>query len=126
MCLFGWNDSAMFFVLPFLFYVITRLMIACWGESYLPVLSVLYAVIEMTSVFESTGEAMRPILPIYIGDKNVPAVLGLTKHSRTVNLILALPSAACWQSGRRGSRLRLTSRIPRLRRSATAECGSSR
>lgn len=88
MCLFGWNDSAMFFVLPFLFYVITRLMIACWGESYLPVLSVLYAVIEMTSVFESTGEAMRPILPIYIGDKNVPAVLGLTKHSRTVNLIL--------------------------------------
>ena len=56
----------------------------------LPVLTVLYAVIEITSVFESTGEAMRAILPIYMGDQNNRAVLRLTKHSRRVNQIFGV------------------------------------
>ena len=90
MLLFGWNDSAMFFVLPALFFVITKLVILRFGETWLPVLTVLYAVIEITSVFESTGEAMRAILPIYMGDQNNRAVLRLTKHSRRVNQIFGV------------------------------------
>jgi len=85
MLLFGWNDSAMFFVLPALFFIITKLVILRHGDDYLPVLTVLYAIIEITSVFEVTGEGMRAILPIYIGDRNNRAVLRLTKHSRRIN-----------------------------------------
>ena len=85
MLFFGWNDSAMFFVLPALFFIITKLVILRHGENYLPVLTVMYAIIEITSVFESTGEAMRTILPIYLGDHNNQAVLRLTRHSRRIN-----------------------------------------
>jgi len=90
MLLFGWNDSAMFFVLPALFFVITKLVILRFGETWLPVLTVLYAVIEITSVFESTGEAMRAILPIYMGDQNNRAILRLTEHSRRANQIFGV------------------------------------
>ena len=87
MLLFGWNDSAMFFVLPALFFVVTKLVVLRYGEAYLPVLTVLYAIIEITGVFEATGEGMRAIMPIYIGDRNNRAVLRLTKHSRRINQI---------------------------------------
>ena len=85
MLIFGWNDSAMFFVLPLLFFIITKLVVLLFGEIFLPVLTVMYAMIEITSVFESTGEGMRAIMPIYIGDHNNRAVLNLTKHSRRIN-----------------------------------------
>ena len=81
MILLGGNDSAMFFLLPMLFFIITKCMMLQAGEHYIPLLVVLYAVLELTSVFEATGEAMRPILPIYLGDKNIPAVLRLADHS---------------------------------------------
>lgn len=90
MLIFGWNDSAMFFVLPALFFVVTKLVILRFGDVYLPVLTVLYAIIEITGVFESTGEAMRAIMPIYIGDKNNRAVLRLTKHSRRINQVFGI------------------------------------
>ena len=85
MLFFGWNDSAMFCVLPALFFIITKLVILRYGDSYLPILTVLYAIIEITSVFEATGEGMRVIMPIYIGDQNNRALLRLTKHSRRIN-----------------------------------------
>ena len=90
MLLFGWNDSAMFFVLPALFFVITKLVIVRFGETYLPVLTVMYAIIEITGVFEATGEGMRAIMPIYIGGGNNHAVLRLTKHSRRINQVFGL------------------------------------
>lgn len=90
MLISGWNDSAMFFVLPALFFVVTKLVILRFGDVYLPVLTVLYAIIEITGVFESTGEAMRAIMPIYIGDKNNRAVLRLTKHSRRINQVFGI------------------------------------
>ena len=89
MTVFGSNDSAMFLLLPLLFFQITKFVIECFGEEYLPVLTVLYAVLEITCIFEATGEAMRPILPLYIGDRNRQAILRLTRHSRIVNLVMA-------------------------------------
>ena len=90
MLVFGWNDSAMFFVLPALFFIITKLVVLRYGEAYLPVLTVMYAIIEITGVFEATGEGMRAILPIYIGDRNNRAVLRLTKHSRRINQLFGV------------------------------------
>ena len=90
MLIFGWNDSAMFCVLPLLFFVVTKLVVYGFGEAFLPALTVLYAIIEITNVFEATGEGMRAIMPIYIGDRNNRAVLRLTKHSRRINLLFGI------------------------------------
>ena len=94
MLVFGWNDSAMFFVLPALFFVVTKLVVLRYGETCLPVLTVLYAIIEITGVFEATGEGMRAIMPIYIGDRNNLAILRLTKHSRRINQIFGFMFSA--------------------------------
>lgn len=51
-------------------------------------LTALYAVLEITCVFEATGEVMRPILPLYIGDRNRQAIERLTRHSRRINLVM--------------------------------------
>ena len=90
MAVFGANDSAMFLLLPLLFFQVTRFVIARFGAQFLPVLTVLYAVLEITCVFEATGEAMRPILPLYIGDRNRQAIERLTRHSRFINMVMAV------------------------------------
>lgn len=92
--LFGWNDSAMFFFLPALFFIITKFVIVRFGEFYLPVLTVLYALLELTTVYESTGEGMRTILPIYQGDENETGVIRLMDHSLQINLLLGVLSSA--------------------------------
>ncbi|MBO5574270.1 MAG: hypothetical protein J5947_08515 [Clostridium sp.] len=87
MLVFGWNESSMFFLLPISFLVITKFVILRFGDFYLPVLSVMYAILELTAIFESTGEAMRPILPIYVKDQNLTAFMRLARHSLQVNLM---------------------------------------
>ena len=89
MCLFGVNDSAMFFLLPIMSLVITKFVLLRFGEFYLPVLTIIYSVFEITAVFEATGEAMRPIMPIYTGDHNIDAVRNLLKSSLFTNLMLS-------------------------------------
>ena len=90
MCLFGVNDSAMFFLLPIVSLVTTKFVLLRFGEFYLPVLTIIYSVFEITAVFEATGEAMRPIMPIYTGDHNIDAVRNLLKSSLFVNLLLSV------------------------------------
>ena len=92
--LFGWNDSAMFFVMPILFFLVNKYVMMRFGEYYLPCLAVMYSVIEFTDIFEATGEALRTLLPIYIGDKNPEGIKRLSLHSLRVNLVLGLTSGA--------------------------------
>ena len=91
--LFGWNDSAMFFFLPVLFFTITKFVVVRFGEFYLPVLTVLYALLELMTIYESTGEGMRSILPIYQGDENDTGILQLMDHSLRINLMLGVLSS---------------------------------
>ncbi len=56
-------------------FIITKLVVLRHGDACLPVLTVLYAIIEIAGVFEAAGEGMRAIMPIYIGDRNNRAVL---------------------------------------------------
>ena len=90
--LFGWNDSAMFFVMPILFFLVNKYVMMRFGEYYLPCLAVLYSVIEFTDIFEATGEALRALLPIYVGDKNPEGIKRLSIHSLRVNLVMGLAS----------------------------------
>ena len=90
MAVLGANDSSMFFLLPILTFVTIKFVILRFGEYYLPILSIIYAVLELTVIFEATGEAMRPIMPIYIGDHNNTAVKNVMNYSMVVNLQRAL------------------------------------
>ena len=88
--LFGWNDSAMFFVMPILFFLVNKYVMVRFGEYYLPCLAVMYSVIEFTDIFEATGEALRTLLPIYFGDKNPEGIKQLSMHSLRINFVLGL------------------------------------
>ncbi len=86
MLFYGANDSAMFFLLPILSFITTKFVIMVFGEYYLPVLTIIYSIFELTVIFEATGEAMRPIMPIYLGDHNNLAVRQILMYSTAVNL----------------------------------------
>ncbi len=90
MVLFGINDEMMLLLLPVLFFIITKIMTAFFGERYLPILTVIYTIIELTIVFEASGEAMKPIVPMYLGDDNKPAIKKLAIHAIKVNILLAI------------------------------------
>lgn len=86
MLFYGANDSAMFFLLPILSFITTKFVIIRFGEFYLPLLTIIYSIFELTVIFEATGEAMRPIIPIYLGDHNKLAVRQVLMYSTAVNL----------------------------------------
>ena len=86
MLFYGANDSAMFFLLPLLSFITTKFVIVCFGEFYLPILTIIYSIFEIAAIFEATGEAMRPIMPIYLGDHNNLAVSQILMYSTAVNL----------------------------------------
>lgn len=82
----GANDSSMFFLMPILSFVTTKFVLRHYGEYYLPILTILYSIFEITVIFEATGEAMRPIMPIYYGDRNRAGVMNILNYSTAVNL----------------------------------------
>ncbi|MBQ8306945.1 MAG: hypothetical protein IJX90_12100 [Blautia sp.] len=86
MLFFGANDSSMFFLMPILSFVTTKFVILQFGEYYLPILTIIYSIFEITVIFEATGEAMRPIMPIYNGDRNYKGIKHILDHSLMVNL----------------------------------------
>ena len=86
----GANDSAMFFLLPVMFFIVTKIIILRIGEYYLPVLTVINSILELPVVFEATGEAMRPIMPIYVGDRNTDALRNLLTYSLGINMLAAI------------------------------------
>jgi Na+-driven multidrug efflux pump len=83
---FGANDSSMFFLMPILSFVTTKFVILEFGEYYLPILTIIYSIFEITVIFEATGEAMRPIMPIYYGDRNYTGIMHILNYSTAVNL----------------------------------------
>ena len=86
MIYFGANDSSMFFLMPILSFVTTKFVILQFGEYYLPILTIIYSIFEITVIFEATGEAMRPIMPIYYGDRNYTGIMHILNYSMAVNL----------------------------------------
>ena len=86
MVYFGANDSSMFFLMPILAFVTTKFVIFQFGEYYLPILTIIYSIFEITVIFEATGEAMRPIMPIYYGDRNYTGIMHILNYSMAVNL----------------------------------------
>ena len=45
-----------------------------FGEYYLPVLSVIISVIELTIIFDGVGQAITPLVNVYRGEKNTEGI----------------------------------------------------
>ncbi len=93
MLFFGANDSALFFLMPILSLVLTKFVILHFGEFYLPILTIINSIFEIAVIFEATGEAMRPIMPIYMGDHNNTAMKDLLRYSFGINLLVSVAFA---------------------------------
>ena len=84
----GINSDIMFLYLTLLAALCSRIVTKRFGEEYLPMLTVLYAVIELNVALESAGEAIKPLTGAYLGEKNYPALRALLDYTRRVNLLL--------------------------------------
>ncbi len=86
----GINSDTFFLYLALLGVICNRLVVSCFGEAYLPMLTVLYAAIELRIILEGAGEAIRPMVSAYIGEHNVPAIHTLMRGACRTNLLLGL------------------------------------
>lgn len=51
-----------------------KFILARFGEYYLPVLSVIISVIELTVIFDGIGQAITPLVNVYRGEKNTEGI----------------------------------------------------
>ncbi|MBO6148160.1 MAG: hypothetical protein J6O55_02340 [Lachnospiraceae bacterium] len=97
--LYGFPESSMFFFMMLLSAPIDKFVAARFGEEYLPALTVLFSLIEFSLVFEAAGEALRPILPVYLGEGNSPALKRLLHHAMKSAIILGALTTAFYLLG---------------------------
>lgn len=87
----GLLDSSIYLFWGIAFFVANRFVIARFGAYYLPILSVIISVIEMTIVFDGVGQAMTPLVTVYRGEKNTT---GIRKVMRLAGKAAALEGVA--------------------------------
>ena len=84
---YGFVDSGMFLMWGILTFVLNKLVIACFGSFYLPVLSVAFAMIELSVVFDGVGSAVIPLAGVYYSEGNFPAVRKIMKYATKISLL---------------------------------------
>lgn len=86
----GFNSDIMFLYLALLSVLCNWIVINRFGAEYLPMLTVLYAAIEIDVILESAGVAIRPLIAVYAAEGNVPAVRTLMRYAGLINLLMGL------------------------------------
>ncbi|MBQ9551043.1 MAG: hypothetical protein IJU87_09560 [Lachnospiraceae bacterium] len=97
--LYGVPEASMYFSLMLLSIPMDKFVSTYFGEAYLPMLSVLFSLIEFSLVFESAGEALRPIVPVYLGDGNIPALLKLLRYGLKSSVTLGAVTSMIYLFG---------------------------
>ena len=70
----GLLDSSIYLFWGITFFAANRLIIVSFGAEYLPVLSVIVSVIELTVVFDGIGQAITPLVSVYRGERNTEGI----------------------------------------------------
>lgn len=76
---FGITDSGIYLFWGMTSFAASKLVISRFGEYYLPVLSVVINILEITIIFDGIGQAVTPILNVYRGEKNDAGVKKVMK-----------------------------------------------
>lgn len=66
----GITDSSAYLFMGLTSFTATKFVVYMFGEYYLPVLLMVFNVIELTIVFDGIGQAVTPIVNIYRGEDN--------------------------------------------------------
>lgn len=66
----GITDSSAYLFIGLTSFAATKFVVYMFGEYYLPVLLMVFNVIELTIVFDGIGQAVTPIVNIYRGEDN--------------------------------------------------------
>lgn len=90
----GINSNMMFLYLAILGMMCNQIIHRLFSPDYLPVLTVLYALIELNILLECAGSALAPLVGAYLEEHNVPAIRGLTIYAVKTNLLIALMLSA--------------------------------
>lgn len=64
------TDAVVYICWSVLGIFLNKLVISRFGESYLPVLTVILGIYEFSLVFDGIGEAVSPLGEVYLGEKN--------------------------------------------------------
>ena len=83
----GFVDSAVTLMWGILLFVMNKIMIACFGSEYLPVLSMAISILELSVVFDGVAEAMIPLISVYYSEKNYPAVRKIMNLAQRVSVV---------------------------------------
>ena len=84
---YGFVDSGMFLMWGILMFALNKLVIASFGSFYLPVLSVAFAMIEISVAFDGIGTAVIPMAGVYYSEGNFPAVRKIMKSATKIALL---------------------------------------
>ncbi|MGN0412252.1 MAG: MATE family efflux transporter, partial [Lachnospiraceae bacterium] len=70
----GMMDSIVYLLWGMTACVANKFILSRFGEFYLPVLSVIISVIELTVIFDGIGQAITPLVNVYRGEKNTVGI----------------------------------------------------
>lgn len=77
----GITDSAAYLFIGLTSFVATKFVIYMFTEYYLPVLLVVFNIIELTIVFDGIGQAITPLVNVYRGEENSVGIKRIMKTS---------------------------------------------
>ena len=83
----GVNSDTMFLYFGLLCALCSHIVTKRFGAEYLPMLTVLYAMIELNVALESAGEAIKPLTAAYLAEKNLQALRSLMRYTLRLNLL---------------------------------------
>ena len=67
-------DAGMYLFLAVQLLVFNKLIIHYFGSEYLPVLTVVVSLVEMTVIFDGLGQALEPFVAVYSGEGNTKGI----------------------------------------------------
>lgn len=80
-------DAGMYLFLAIQLLVFNKLIIHDFGSEYLPVLTVVASLVEMTVIFDGLGQALEPLAAVYNGEGNTKGIKASMKIAGKLAII---------------------------------------
>lgn len=87
---FSFLDASAYLYFAIVSVCINKFIILRFGEAYLPVFTVVFSVIELEIMLDGIGEAMKPIVSIYRGEKNASGERKILNFSMKCALVMGI------------------------------------
>lgn len=86
-------DAGLYLYIGIQTFILDKFVIQEFGDFYLPVLTLVINVIQITIIFDGIGQAMTPLVNVYLGEKNNSGVRKVMKIATRTAIIEGLFAA---------------------------------